>query len=244
MKIRSFGILFTIFSNYRLFKSFILNKVLNKTFCQINLINAHSIVEASNCNYMFNSLNKSKVNLPDGFPIFLYLKFKFKKTIQMRGMDVTKIILDIAEKSEFHVAFYGSTNEVINKLQINLKKYYPNLKISFLYSPTKNVFLKSEQSIFQQLVKKNKIDILFVGLGCPKQEKWMHNISENYDFVAVGIGAVFDFMSGNKLEAPLIIRKFGLEWLYRFLCEPRRLWRRYLLGNFLFIKILIKDLLN
>ena len=124
----------------------------------------------------------------------------------------------------------------------NFKRQYPDIKICGIYSPPIMDFTKQENNKIINMVNKAKPDVLWVSFGCPKQEKWiLENKNKLNTPIAVGIGAAFDFYSGNVKRAPLIIQKIGLEWLYRITQEPQRLWKRYFFGGINLIKCILKQ---
>ena len=125
--------------------------------------------------------------------------------------------------------------------EILLKKY-PKLKISGIYSPPFGKFSEQENKKIIGMINKSKTDVLWVSFGCPKQEKWILENKEKLNVsISAGIGAAFDFLSGRVKRAPKIIQRLKLEWFYRFLHEPYRLFERYFIGGFKFAKIIIKQ---
>ncbi|MCU7945061.1 MAG: WecB/TagA/CpsF family glycosyltransferase [Candidatus Thiodiazotropha sp. (ex Cardiolucina cf. quadrata)] len=114
----------------------------------------------------------------------------------------------------------------------------------FLISPPFRELNKLEDTGFVDKINSTEVQILFVGLGCPKQEKWMAQHKGEVHAVMVGVGAVFDFLSGTKKEAPRWLQSLGLEWLFRLLSEPNRLWKRYTIHNPRFIWHFFKQLLS
>ena len=130
----------------------------------------------------------------------------------------------------------------MEKLEHRLKLCYPGIKIVGSFAPgfQDNFDFKDQEAIDR--VNQAQADILWVGLGSPKQDFWMQNHRPFLDVpVMVGAGAAFDFLSGTKPQAPKWVQHSGLEWLFRLICEPGRLWKRYLVGNSLFIYYVIKD---
>lgn len=156
---------------------------------------------------------------------------------RVAGPDLAEALCALSEQFGYRVFFLGSTPDNLAKLKEILLKKWPKLQLAGMYSPPMCAKLTAQdnQMIFNEL-HLTKPDILFVGMSTPKQEKWIAaNLKDLKVPVSVGIGAAFDFLSGRIQRAPLIFQKSGLEWLYRLYCEPRRLWKRYLLGNFIFL---------
>jgi N-acetylglucosaminyldiphosphoundecaprenol N-acetyl-beta-D-mannosaminyltransferase len=156
---------------------------------------------------------------------------------RIAGPDFTTALCQYAETMRYRVYFLGSSPENLMRLKHVLLRKWPQLQIVGMHSPPMCDKLgpADNQSIFDAL-HAAKPDILFVGMSTPKQEKWIASNLKNLEVpVSIGIGAAFDFMSGRIPRAPLFFQKTGLEWLYRLYREPRRLWKRYLLGNFVFL---------
>jgi len=161
------------------------------------------------------------------------------------GADLMQGFFKIAEQRGYRSYFYGATEETLRKLITNLGKQFPEMKIAGFYSPPFRSLNKQEKEEVINNINKTSPDVLWVGLGCPKQQLWMSEHKDRLKVpVMVGVGAAFDFLSGNKEQAPQWMQDNGLEWLFRLVKEPRRLWKRYLIGNSLFIFLVLKEILN
>jgi len=138
--------------------------------------------------------------------------------------------------------FYGGTEKTNRLLVSKLCERFPRLNVVGDFAPPlRSVGEKEDEAILEQINRVNP-DILWVGLGSPKQDYWMYENRAKLDVpVMVGVGAAFDFIAGTKKQAPKWMRRSGLEWLFRLWCEPQRLWKRYLLGNTRFVYLLIKS---
>ncbi|MBT9252262.1 MAG: WecB/TagA/CpsF family glycosyltransferase [Brockia lithotrophica] len=119
----------------------------------------------------------------------------------------------------------------MEKLVNNLRRRYTELRIAYAYSPPYRELSAQEEEEVVRSIRESGAKILFVGLGCPKQERWMANHKGKIDAVMVGVGAAFDFHAGRVRQAPPWMQRIGLEWLFRLLMEPRRLWKRYVKHN-------------
>jgi N-acetylglucosaminyldiphosphoundecaprenol N-acetyl-beta-D-mannosaminyltransferase len=187
-------------------------------------------------------VNNADIVIPDGRPIYWALRLLgYKEASQIRGQDITNELCSISDKEALSLGFYGgSSDKVLQKVKDNLLIKYPNIKINYMYSPPFRSLTESENRQIISNINEAKPDILFVGIGCPKQEIWMANNKGEIEAVMLGVGAVFDFISGEKSHAPKWMQKVGLEWFFRLLSEPNRLWKRYLKQNprFLFYFIL------
>jgi N-acetylglucosaminyldiphosphoundecaprenol N-acetyl-beta-D-mannosaminyltransferase len=147
------------------------------------------------------------------------------------GPTLTPLLCERAAKDRIPVGFYGSTPETLEQLTTVLKRDYPELQIAYQHSPPFRPL--TEEEIAQEItaITDSGARMLFVGLGCPKQEQWMAARVGHVPAVMIGVGAAFDYVAGTKLQAPGPLQRFGLEWLFRLVTEPRRLWRRYLYYN-------------
>ena len=121
---------------------------------------------------------------------------------------------------------------------------FPKLDIAYSYAPPFRRLVNEENKKYVDAINNSGVNVLFVGLGCPKQEIWMAAHKEQVNCVMLGVGAAFDFIAGNKKNAPKWMQSIGLEWLFRFLCEPRRLWKRYLKHNPRFVYHFVLQLLG
>ena len=218
------------------FLNFIFNSINKKKSIYICVSNVHSCIESFK-NIKFKiAHNSSDLAIPDGRPIFWALKILGSKNAEhLPGYYVTEKLIELSNKKKFKIGFYGSTSNNLAKIKTKLIKKYRNLKINYLYSPPfRELSIKEEIKIFKD-IKKSKIDILFVCLGCPKQEFWMYKNKNKINCTMLGIGAVADFLSGNKILPNKFFEYLGLAWLIRLITEPRRLFWRYFSTNFLFI---------
>ena len=202
----------------------------------ICISNVHSCIESFKDKKFKQAHNSADLALADGRPIYWALRLLGSKNAEhLPGYYVTEKICELANKNNIKVGFYGSTNKNLKKIQINLKKKYKKLKIKYSYSPPFRKLKQLESKKIIKEINKSKLDILFVCLGCPKQELWMHDHKKNLKCIMIGIGAVADFLSGNKILPNKIFEYLGLAWLIRLITEPRRLFWRYFSTNFLFL---------
>jgi N-acetylglucosaminyldiphosphoundecaprenol N-acetyl-beta-D-mannosaminyltransferase len=209
----------------------------------INTINAHSYNIAQKDSLFAKALYSSGALLPDGisivFAIRLLKNYRIKK---IAGADLFFYEMERLNKTAGKCFFLGSSTSTLNKIIVRAAKEYPNVK-TFTYSPPFAAeFTDEENNKMVETINTVKPDVLFVGMTAPKQEKWTFS---NFERLETGhvctIGAVFDFYAGNIKRAPEWMIKAGMEWLYRLMMEPRRLWKRYLIGNVLFIWFILKE---
>jgi len=211
----------------------------------ICVTNVNSVVEAQKDPYLKQITNESDLSVCDGMPL-LWLARLVGIDLKERvyGYALMSEVFRVSEKEKFKHYFYGSTDLVLIGMLKVLKDKYPKLEISGFYSPPFRQLSPAERDSIANDINNSGADIVWVGLGYPKQEIWMYEFREFIKSpVLIGVGAAFDFFAGNKPQAPLWMQNSGLEWLFRLLSEPRRLWRRYLINNTLFIFFLLKDAL-
>lgn len=174
--------------------------------------------------------------IPDGGPLSsVGRKRGFVNMQRITGPSYMEEIMKISVENDYRHFFYGSTTETLNKLKKVLKKNYPNIKIVGMYSPPfRDISFEEDKEIIEK-INKTKPDFLWVGLGAPKQEKWMAAHYGKVNGFIVGVGAGFDYLAGNIKRAPEWMQKSNLEWFYRLKQEPIRLFSRYWHTNWKFI---------
>jgi N-acetylglucosaminyldiphosphoundecaprenol N-acetyl-beta-D-mannosaminyltransferase len=153
-------------------------------------------------------------------------------------------VLEMAAREKIPVGFYGAKDQTLEKLIAHLGGLYPSLKVTYAFSPPFRPLEKQESAQIIKDITASGARILFVGLGCPKQEIWMAEHKGKIPAVMLGVGAAFDFLAGTKPQAPSWMQAVGLEWFFRFIHEPRRLARRYLYNNPRFLFLALADLLG
>lgn len=201
----------------------------------VHLINAYSIALADRDQHYADVLQGSSANLPDGKPLTWVGRLRKSQISQVRGPSLFAQVMDAGRAAEVRHFLLGATEDTLETLKQALTTRYPGVDIVGQYSPPFRPLTADEVREQDRMVAKSAAQIVWVGLGTPKQDFEVNRISRSMPVVAVGVGAAFDFVAGTKAEAPRWMTKAGLEWLFRFLCEPRRLWRRYLFGNAQFL---------
>jgi N-acetylglucosaminyldiphosphoundecaprenol N-acetyl-beta-D-mannosaminyltransferase len=177
-------------------------------------------------------MNRADLVTPDGMPLVWGLRMLgVRDPSRVYGPVLTDVLCARAAEQAIGVGFYGGTPEVLDALIANLLRLHPRLNVGYRYSPPFGPLDSLEDDAVVREIDRSGVRILFVGLGAPKQEQWMARQRPNIHAVMVGVGAAFDFLANNKKQAPRWIQHLGLEWLFRLVHEPRRLWRRYLFGN-------------
>jgi N-acetylglucosaminyldiphosphoundecaprenol N-acetyl-beta-D-mannosaminyltransferase len=190
-------------------------------------------------------VNSADLTVPDGMPLVWILKLKGQwHQPRVYGPTLALHVLETAAREKLPVGFYGSTPEVLDALIKRMQTRYGNLNVVFSCSPPyRELSLREDTTIIEQ-INQSGTRILFIGLGCPKQETWMAEHRGSVKAVMIGVGAAFDFHAGIKPQAPTWMQALGLEWLFRLFTEPSRLWKRYLYHNPRFVFLAIADLLG
>ena len=213
----------------------------------IACVNSHAIVMSLKDPECANALNSADILLPDGVGIILASKLlggAIKKRIS--GPDVfLEFTRRINTAGGCRYFFYGSTDDVLEKIREKLAREFPNIEVAGTCSPPFREITVAENNKVIEIINKAHSDILWVGMTAPKQEKWIaRNLEDLNVSVAVAVGAGFDFYAGRINRAPLWMQRVGLEWFWRLVKEPKRLWRRYLVGNTIFIWLVLKEFLK
>lgn len=205
--------------------------------------NVHLLMEAHDSAQYNDVVNNADLVTPDGMPLVWMMRLKGQRRQErVYGPTLMLHILESATLENSVVGFYGSSPEVLQSLHAKMQARLSTLKVNYLFSPPfRDISEKEDLEIVRQ-INDSSVTILFVGLGCPKQERWMADHRGRIQAVMIGVGAAFDFHAGFKPQAPTWMQTVGLEWLYRLSTEPRRLWKRYLYHNPRFIFFAILDL--
>lgn len=179
---------------------------------------------------------------PDGAPV-AWLISKQSGCAQQRinGPDLMWNYLADGVELGGPVFLYGATEETLRTLRTRLADAFPNLTIAGTYSPPFRLLTTAEDDVVVDIINSSGATTVWVSLGCPKQEKWMAEHRGRIQAVMIGVGAAFDYHAGTLKRAPLWMQRNGLEWLHRLASEPRRLWRRYLVTNTMFILLAIRQ---
>ena len=191
-------------------------------------------------------INGAGMVTPDGMPVVWLVKFKGCRDVaRTYGPDLMRLVCDQGRRQGLKHFLFGATAQTLEILKENLQRQYPDIRIVGAVSPPLMTEAGKADDVLIEGINASGADIVWVGLGSPKQNFWMyHNRPYLKAPVLVGIGAAFDFIAGVKPQAPRWMQKAGLEWLFRLCCEPKRLWKRYLVGNSLFFYYMIKDLMT
>lgn len=194
----------------------------------VYLANSHMLMEAYWNQHFAKVLQKADLVSPDGMPLVWMLRLMgISNQNRVAGMDVFVKLCRLASVTNVKVFFLGSTPDVLNSMKNKLKQEFPLLSIAGAEAlPFRPLTVEEDKAIVEKINSSNA-GLIFVCLGCPKQENWIAQHKNKINGVMIGVGAVFAVYAGLQKRAPRIIREFGLEWLYRLVQEPRRLWKRY-----------------
>jgi N-acetylglucosaminyldiphosphoundecaprenol N-acetyl-beta-D-mannosaminyltransferase len=209
------------------------------------ICNVHSVVTATQDAEFCRVLNEADMSTPDGAPVAWMLR-RLGHVDQQRinGPDLMWRYCEYLQLSEDSIFLFGSTPETLNSLRLKLTKEFPSLKIAGSISPPFRLLIPEEDEAIVEQINASGAGVVFVSLGCPKQEFWMSSHRGRINAVMLGVGAAFDYHAGTVRRAPIWMQNYGLEWLFRLISEPRRLWKRYFLTNTLFIFFTIKQILG
>lgn len=207
----------------------------------ITTLNAHSFNILKQDPAFREALQASDRLLPDGISIVLALRWlKGKKIKKIAGDDLFQYEMQRVHEKGGKCFFLGSSDTTLSLIRERAKKEYPNIQMYSYSPPYKEEFTREESQIMIDLVNEVEPDVLFVGMTAPKQEKWAY---EHFNQLRAGhvccIGAVFDFYAGTVQRAPEWMIAAGMEWFYRLAREPKRMWKRYMVGNILFVTAML-----
>ncbi len=209
----------------------------------INTINAYSYNISQKDPDFNTALKNSDILLPDG--ISIVYAFRFLKNIKFNkiaGADLFFYEMNRLEEKGGSCFFLGSSEKNLSSITTKAKKEFPTVKIDTYSPPFKEAFTDQDNQIMIEKINTFHPDVLFIGMTAPKQEKWANKHKDLLDVKHIcSIGAVFDFYAGSIKRAPKWLIQLGLEWAYRLIIEPKRMWRRYLIGNVIFIFSILKE---
>ncbi|MEX0326955.1 MAG: WecB/TagA/CpsF family glycosyltransferase [Puniceicoccaceae bacterium] len=214
----------------------IVNWGLNREHRYVGVCNVHSTTSAAWTPGLKEALMEADLNTADGMPLVWMQKLMgHRRATRVYGPTLMLETLEIAVKMGLRIAFYGGHPDRLPILLENLEQQFPGINIVEAISPPFRELTEAADAEYTRRLNAAEPHIIWVGIGCPKQEKWMHAHRSRIGGVMVGVGAAFDFHAGAVAQAPAFLQKLGLEWAYRLYREPRRLYRRYLVTNPVFI---------
>ena len=204
------------------------------------LANVHMLIESKKDVSFQHELDNAGLLLPDGKPITWALRILHGvKQERVAGMDFLPDLVKAAAQERVPVFFYGGSEELLNAARKFLEKKYPELPLAGFYSPPFRTLSEAEEMEIIEHINNSGAHIVFVILGCPKQEIWMGHMKGFIKPYMVGVGGALPVMIGHQKRAPVWMQQAGLEWLFRLMQEPKRLFKRYAVTNVLFISMLV-----
>ena len=227
--------------NYILFNQPL--KAIKQPKALINTLNAHSFNTLQNDEDFNAALQNSDVILPDGISVVWAMRMLTGEKLQkIAGADLFYYEMERVNAKGGSCFFLGSSDETLQKIRKRAAIEYPQVKVYVYSPPFKQEFNQDDNNLMIEAINSIEPDVLFVGMTAPKQEKWAY---KNFEQLKGGhvccIGAVFDFYAGTVTRAPSWMIGIGMEWFYRLINEPRRMWRRYLIGNVKFIGYILME---
>jgi N-acetylglucosaminyldiphosphoundecaprenol N-acetyl-beta-D-mannosaminyltransferase len=196
----------------------------------ICVVSVHGVIMAREDRHLRRTLNEADIATPDGMPLVWALRsFGVRDQQRVYGPNLMLRLCAMAERQGVRVFLYGGRPESLPVLIKNLMRHFPGLCICDSYSPPFRPLTVDEDRQIRSRIRQSGAELLLVGISTPNQDRWMQEHRDIPGLIMVGVGAAFDFHAGRVQQAPEWMQHLGLEWLFRLLAEPRRLWRRYLL---------------
>lgn len=229
--------------NYSSFVHHIVTLANQKESANVCVANVHMFVEAQKDESFKNIINEATIVTPDGKPLTWVLNYLYGiRQDRVAGMDLLPDLLQQMMLKRLPAFFYGGTPALLEKTEHYLKYAFPDLPIAGMYSPPFRPATPEEEEQLVQKINRSKAAVVLVILGCPKQEKWMASMKGRINAVMIGVGGALPVMVGMQKRAPAWLQNLGLEWLFRLVQEPRRLFRRYVITNSYFIYLFFKKI--
>jgi len=234
------------FPNYRACVSNIFEKICQHTgSLYVTVNNAHTLVEAVRHPRLHKIIEESYLSISDGRPLSIIGDLKGIKNIKrIFGPTLMEKTLEWGQDVNLRHFFFGNSRDTLEKMEKNIRERYPRAIICGMRPPPYRPFTKDENEAYIAEIRDARPDIIWVSLGAPKQEYWIYEHYRELDHgIFIGIGAGFSYLSGKIKHAPDWMKNFALEWLYRLIQEPFRLFRRYMVSNTLFIYYLLAEMM-
>lgn len=221
-------------------KEEVVDRVISETRSIIFTPNIDHIIKIKEDCELYEKYSQANFIVADGWPIAMSGKLKKLNINRITGVDLMDSLLQYADSNSKNLFFLGAKDETLEKLKINIGNKYNNIgKIE-----SNHGFFDNDEDVINK-INKNSTDILFVGMGCPKQEKWIIDNKDKLNVkIMIGIGGALKIYSGEVTRAPKVVQGLGIEWFYRFMKEPRRLFKRYFIEYFKFVPILFNEVIN
>ena len=213
-----------------------------RTSSFICIANVHMFIEAYKDEAFGEVIKKATLVTPDGMPLTWGLSMFYGiKQVRVAGMDLLPDLMHKIINNRLSVFFYGGTPNLLKRTRGYLKTSFPVLKQAGFYSPPFRELTALENASIVSRINSSGANIIFVILGCPKQEKWMASMKGKINGCMIGIGGALPVLIGLQKRAPVWMQGVGMEWLYRLYLEPKRLYKRYAITNTLFFYVFFKE---
>ena len=230
---------------YNQFVGAIMEYAKAKISSYVCVANVHMLLEAHESKEFQGVVNSADIVTPDGMPLAKSFDFLYKqKQDRVDGMSLLPRLLSESEKDGLSVYFFGGAQSTLDATSDFIKVNYPQLKVAGLFSPPFRPLTEEEKIGIAKKITDSGANMVFVVLGCPKQEKWMAEMKGKIPAIMLGIGGALPVLVGQQKRAPQWMQKSSLEWLYRLAQEPRRLFKRYFTTNTKFIYLITKEILR
>ncbi len=210
----------------------------------VSAFSVHALVEAASRRTSRDEANRFAIITPDGQPVRWALNWLHAAGLErsLRGSDLMRRLCELAAEEGVSIYLYGSSPETLAALVASLGRQFPDLEIAGAESPPFRPLSPEEDAAMVERVNASGAGLMFLGLGCPKQDRFAAAHADRIGAVQLCVGAAFDFLAGTKSAAPGWMQRNGLEWFFRLCQEPRRLWKRYLVTNTVFLFKLARQL--
>lgn len=228
--------------NYDTASDIIISKAEKNTSYGVSALAVHGLVTSILDDHLGKVINKIQMIVPDGQPVRWALNKFYNLNLKDRvyGPELTLHVLRKADSKKLGIYLYGSKKETLDKFTIFISKYFPGIKICGTHPDRFRESTYEEDNSDIRKINNSGTNLVLVGRGCPRQEFWVANHIGKINAVMMAVGAAFDFHAGILSQAPPWMQKNGLEWLFRLTKEPKRLWKRYLITNSVFIFLYFK----
>lgn len=211
----------------------------------INVCTTHTVLECHDSPDMARIVNGSGMATPDGMPLVWLGRLRGHRVERVYGPDLMLALCEQGQARGYRHYFYGGAEGVPEQLATRLQSRFPDMIVTGTYSPPFRALTAVEEREVVTMINAARPDIVWVGLGTPKQDRWVERFRPLLEApVLIAVGAAFDFHAGRVRQAPRWMQRSGLEWLFRLIQDPRRLWKRYVLGNPRFVFLVARQLLG
>lgn len=214
----------------------------NRSSSYVCVANVHMVVEAFSDSGFASIVNSADLVTPDGMPLSKSIGLLYGlKQERVAGMDLLPDLLGMAREKRLSVYLFGSTETVLETIEKKIAQDFPGLTVAGAFSPSFRPATPEETEAQIARINESGANLVLVALGCPKQERWMAANKGRISAVMVGIGGAFPVYAGLQKRAPKLLQRLSLEWFYRLCQEPRRLFKRYLVTNTVFLSLLMYE---